>query len=199
MDNLTDEYLVRLYLKDNDNEALDNLVQRYFKHIYNFIAKYIGDTKEAEDLTQESFLKAWKSLKSFDQARSFKVWLFQIARNCCIDYFRRKKIPVFSALEKPEDGMLIADSLEDPAEPLELRVEKNELKREIKKYLARLPEPNRAVILLYYNQQMNFREISELLGEPLDTIKSRHRRGLILLKKLISESQTNQKTAFGRI
>jgi RNA polymerase sigma-70 factor (ECF subfamily) len=202
MDNIADEQLVRLYL-EGDEEALIILIERYFKRVYNFAARFIGNAKEAEDLTQEIFLKVWRNLKKFNpqrsrfailrgaQQKSFRIWLFSIARNVCIDYLRRRKILVFSALENEEDGAQFSDKIVDNSESIIEKIGRQESEKEVKKYLAMLSEPSRTVLILYYNQQMTFREIADLLGESTDTVKSRHRRALIRLRDLLEKDKEN--------
>lgn len=179
---LSDEKLVSTYLA-GDEKSLEFLIRRHFKAVYNFTAKFIGDRKEAEDLTQEIFLKIWKNLKKFDQTKNFRVWLFRIARNACVDHLRRKKAIVFSALDESRENNL-ADNLPDPGESIIERISRREFEEEINKALKNISEAGRTVLLLYYGQQMTFQEVADLLGEPMDTVKSRHRRALIALRKI---------------
>ena len=199
MKKIADEQLVVDYLQ-GDRDALSFLVERYLRQIYNFTARYIGNTKEAEDLTQEIFLKVWKSLKKFNSQKSFKTWLFSIARNVCIDYLRRKKIVTFSDLENDNDDESFSDKIADESISVIEKITRQELEREMGKYLLRLSEANRSVLILHYSQQMAFREISEMLGESLDTVKSRHRRALNYLRRFIEqEGKMHQKQAVKRI
>jgi len=188
MKTFSEEQLVGAYLQ-GDSDALNFLVERYLRRIYNFAAKYIGNVKEAEDLTQEIFLKVWRSLKKFDSQKSFKTWIFSIARHVCIDYLRRKKIITFSALENDDDSESFSDKIIDESASIVEKITKQELGREMNKYLLRLSEANRTVLILHYNQQLTFREIAELLGESLDTVKSQHRRALQYLKRLIERDR----------
>jgi len=194
MDKLSDEKLVELYLRGN-NEALTVLLQRHLKSVNNFIPRSVGRVKEVEDLTQETFFKAWRSLKKFDLSRSFRAWLFSIARRTAIDYLRRKKAVVFSELDNEEKEELFSESIADESESIVEKIDKEELAREMERYLAQLSEANRTVLLLYYNGQLTFQEIAQVLGEPLDTVKSRHRRALGYLRKLISKSRGAPKSA----
>jgi len=184
---LTDEQLVGQYLK-GDEGALEILIRRYFKRVFGFLARFVGNNKEAEDLTQETFLKAWKGLKKFDQTKNFSVWLFRIARNAGIDHLRRKKMLVFSDLDNEKDEERFVDKIPDDGESLFEKAEKDDLAKEISGYLSKLSENNRSVVLLRYNQQMSFSQIADLLEETLDTVKSRHRRALIYLKRYIGAS-----------
>jgi len=187
MKNFSDEQLIALFLEGNQ-AALNFLIERYLKRVYNFSLKYVGgEVKSAEDLTQEIFLKVWKNLKKFDPQKSFKVWLFSIARHAGIDYWRRKKIPVFSSLERDDDDSSFAEGIVDETESVVEKINRQELAAQVNQYLARLSEQNQAVLILHYNQQLTFQEIAQLLGQPLDTVKSRHRRALLYLRRLIEE------------
>ena len=189
LDELSDEKLVGEYLASRAG-ALEMLVGRYFKYVYNFLIKQVGDVREAQDLTQETFLRVWKNLKKFDQNRSFKVWLFRIARNAAIDYLRKKKILTVASLESEADDGSFLDNIPDPNGSIFTKIEQQEMEKETFEMLKAMPEIYRTVIVLYYNEGLNFREIGELLDEPLDTVKSRHRRALILLKKSLNSHKT---------
>ena len=167
--NRTDEQLVADYL-GGDEKSLETLFRRWLKPIYSFSYRYTNANKDAEDIAQDVFVKTWKNLKKFDRNRKFKTWIFQIAKNTCIDWQRKKKsLPLYSA-----------ENIKDPT-PSPAPVSES-----LDKILERLSPKYRMVLFLRYNDHFTFREIAESLGEPLNTIKSRHRRALIILKKLLS-------------
>lgn len=178
----SDEKLVEQY-RDGDQEAIAQLVTRYAGHIYNFIRQSVRDLNRAEDLTQEVFIKVWKSIAKFDAQKSFKVWIFKIARNTIIDFLRKKRDINFSEMGDDQDVFEIPDSSPLPSEIFELK----KTREAVENLLGELPEKYREVILLYYQNGLNFREISEISGEPIDTIKSRHRRALMTIKKGLAE------------
>jgi RNA polymerase sigma-70 factor, ECF subfamily len=97
MENLTDSQLINAYLKGK-KDALDILINRYLKLVYTFIFRLVGNAADAEDITQEVFVKVWRNLKQFDQQKSFKPWIFRIAKNACVDFWRRRKNIAFSAM-----------------------------------------------------------------------------------------------------
>ncbi|MDD2753728.1 MAG: sigma-70 family RNA polymerase sigma factor [Candidatus Portnoybacteria bacterium] len=198
MKDLSDEQLVGLYLTGNE-EALETLIRRYFKRVFNFTARYIGSAKEAEDLTQEVFMKVWQGLRKFDQNRNFQTWMWRIVRNICVDYLRRKKPIAFSALENDKDGEQLSDKIADTGESIIEEINKKELAREMQEHLAKLSGHSREIILLRYGQRMTFKEIAELLGEPIDTVKSRSRRALLFLRKRIAGGKMHQKGPSTRI
>ena len=155
-----------------DEKALEALFRRYFRQIYAFIYKYAGGAKDAEDITQKTFLKAWRNLKKFDTNKSFKTWLFAIAKNMAIDFLRKKKDVLLSE----------AETLINPAlSPMALS-EKTEKFHNLVLAVGKLPQKYSEIISLRYNSGFSFAEIARFLGEKLNTIKSRHRRGILMLK-----------------
>ena len=98
MQNYSDEQLVARYLR-GDEKSLEFLIQQYLKPIYSFVYKYVGNPQEAEDITQEVFVRMWKYIKKFDQRKKFKTWIFSIAKNAAIDFLRKKKPYPFQNLK----------------------------------------------------------------------------------------------------
>ncbi len=177
-----DEQLVSDYL-DGDENAFPVIVRRYLKSIYNFIYRLVGNVAEAEDITQSVFLRVWKNIKSFKREESFKTWIFSVARNAAIDWLRKKKNITFSDLERENDEEPTEDTLIDPALlPDELLINFED-KRKLEKIINQLPLLYREVIFLHYNNDFTFEEIGKILNKPLNTVKSQHRRALIMLKK----------------
>jgi len=187
MNNLSDEQLVHDYLKHKDEKSLKILIGRYLKPIYGFVYKYTNLLNEAEDITQEVFVKVWRNLKKFDQNKSFKTWIFQIAKNTAIDFLRQKKNIPFSAFETDEGENPLANTLIDQ-NPLPTEIfDQQNLAEKLTAAIDKLSEKYRQVLHLHYNNQFTFQEIAETLNEPIDTVKSRHRRALIVLKEILSQ------------
>ncbi|MCL5733760.1 MAG: sigma-70 family RNA polymerase sigma factor [Patescibacteria group bacterium] len=186
----TDEEIIKKYLS-GESELFGVLTERYANFIYNFIYQYVKNREQAEDLVQETFLKVWKNLKRFDLTKKFKVWIFKIARNTVIDFFRKKKEINFSDIDKREEEKEydIPDAGPTPSEIFE----RKEIQEETKKALSFLPLKYRLTLINYYQDQLNFREIAELNGESINTVKSRYRRAMALLKAGII--QRNPETA----
>jgi len=166
--NYSDQKLIADYLA-GDEKSLEILIRNYLKPIYSFVYRYVGNSQDAQDITQEVFIKVWKNLKKFDKNKKFTTWIFQIAKNTCFDFLKKKK------------PILISDfsNFEIPVEPAFLAT------AEINSVLEQLPLKYRLIIFLRYNDHFKFREIAEILEEPLNTIKSQHRRAIIMLKKLL--------------
>jgi len=185
--NRSDQQLVSDYLS-GDEKSLEVLFGRYLKPIYSFTYRYVGDGQDAEDVTQEAFVKVWRNLKKFDQQKSFKTWIFSIAKNTAIDFLKKKKATTFSEFENEEGENMITETLADPSPLPQELLEKAGVAQILNAAMEKLSPKYRMVLFLRYNDQFNFREIAESLGEPIHTITSRHRRALIQLKKLLTES-----------
>lgn len=183
--NSSDQQLIANYFA-GDEKSFEFLVRRYLKPIYIFIYRYVGNEQDAEDVTQEVFVKVWRNLKRFDQYKSFKTWVFSIAKNAAIDFLKKKKTIPFSEFENREGKNMITETLADPSPlPTEL-LEKAGMTQMLNSAMEKLSPKYRMVLFLRYNDHFNFREIAESLGEPLHTITSRHRRALIKLEKLLT-------------
>lgn len=166
-------------------EALEVLIGQYLKSIYAFVYRLVGIREDAEEITQETFVKAWRNFKKFDQKRSFKTWLYKIARNTSIDFLRKKKIVPFSDFEKENGENYIEENLIDPAPLPEEIFDRKNLADEIAAAIEKLPAKYGEVLILHYHDQFTFQEISEMLDEPADTVKTRHRRAIIALRRLL--------------
>lgn len=180
----TDEDLVSAYLA-GEEKALDLLIQRYLKPIYNFIYRYIGNQGDAEDIVQDTFVNVWKSIRKFDRTRKFKTWIFTIARNASLNWIKKKKPQLFSQFDNEEGDNVIEESTADPSPLPDELFARADLSKKLSEILEKLSPEYRLVILLHYTNHFTFQEISELLKVPLNTVKSRHRRALISLKKIV--------------
>lgn len=183
---LNDAQLVTLY-RNGDQKSLEVLFERYLKPIYHFAYRMVGTVHDAEDVAQETFVKAWRHLKKFDERKSFKTWLFSIAKNTALDFLKKKKAVPFSAFESAEGDNALIEGIADPeALPPEV-FDRADLASFLASAIAKLPPIYRVVLTLRYNEQLRFREIAEVLGEPLHTVKSRHRRACIALRDILIE------------
>jgi RNA polymerase sigma-70 factor (ECF subfamily) len=142
----------------------------------------VGDQATAEDITQEVFIKVWKNIKKFDQNKSFRPWIFQIAKNTAIDFLRKKKTIPFSRFENEKGQNVLTNNIAE--KPLNL-LENLSDKETLDEAMSNLSEKDRKIIKLRHNDGMSFREIAELLKESINTVKSRYRRVLANLKKNI--------------
>jgi len=185
MDTRTDAELIASYRKGDDG-ALAVLIRRHTDAVYRFVVRMVGDAHAAEDVVQETFLKAWKNLARFDVTKSFKTWIFSIARNAAIDRLRRKDPVTFSSLER-EDGIDIAGSIGDERPLADEILDRDVDAKRIEEALASVPPRSRSVILMHETEDMTFQEIADSTGEPMNTVKSRYRRALETLRKRLTD------------
>ena len=184
----TDEELIAEYLTGNE-DAFALLVQRHLKSVYSFAARSVGD--EAEDVVQDTFLKVWKNLKKYDSSNAkFKTWLMHIARNTAIDYLRKKKSFVFSDIEREYGDARILNMVDPENLPDEI-VARTHDALYVEALFKKLTPEYREVLLLRYMNQMTFEEISKIIDEPINTVRSRHHRGLIKLRQYFDEMHQN--------
>ncbi len=173
----TDETLLQDYL-DGEAAGFELLVRRHAQELHQFILRFTGDAVAAEDVVQEAFLQVHNSAREFDPARRFKPWLFTIAANKARDYLRkvsrRREVP-FDAHVGNEDeaGQRFIDLLSGkdvlPDENLALD-EKRQFARGI---METMPTKLSEVLILAYYHRFPYREIAEIVGIPLGTVKSR--------------------------
>src|SRR5262245_55090775 len=175
------EALIQECLRGNQ-AAWDQIVRQHWRKVFNVAYKFVGRHEEAEDLTQDIFLKVFKSLDTFDRRANFQTWLISVSRNLCIDYYRsvRKERQTIDRGVDPND-LTPASSDAGPMAALEQR-DRVEL---LKQSLAALPEPLRTAILMRDIQELSYQEIAMQLGLPEGTVKSRINRGRAELARQI--------------
>jgi RNA polymerase sigma-70 factor (ECF subfamily) len=188
--NESDSELVVLYRDDGNETAITTLVNRYVSLVYNLIVRLVGDKGEAEDLTQETFMKMWKALSRFDTNKNFKTWIFAIARNTAIDYLRKKKPILFSRLNSEnEDGeSRFEDNLADETIMPDEAFEKKESVKGLEKAMQTLSLDERTIIILHESDELTFEQIADVLSKPMNTVKSRYRRALQKLRGVIKDA-----------
>ncbi len=181
----TDSILIN-QAKSGDDQAYDKLLKKYRNSVYNLVYRMVRDVEEAEDLTQEAFIKAFNSLAQFNEEYAFSTWLYKIATNNCIDYFRKRKLQTLS-LDKPiqyKDSE-IHQEIPDP----ELNPEKSILATErssiIREAIETLPEKYYTAIVLRHTEEKSYEEIAEILHLPIGTVKARIFRAREMLNKAL--------------
>ncbi len=185
MQSCSDKQLINHYLQ-GDEKSLEFLVKRYLKPIYGFVFRQVRDKEIAEDITQETFLKVWRNIKKINKNKNVKSWIFTIAKNTTLDFFKKKKSIPFSSFETKAGKNYVLETLADNLLLPDKVSESLEAKQAFMEAVEKLSSKYRAIFSLYYYQYFNFREIAEILKEPINTIKSRHRRGILLLKEILN-------------
>lgn len=178
----SDEDLIKEYLEGNQ-ESFKILIERYTTPLYNFIFRFVG-IDNTPDVLQNVFIKVWKNINKFDVSKAhFKTWIFTIARNTVTDYLRKKKMVLFSSLDKDEE--LFEENIKDESLLPDEVISKLEDSELLNKTLEQIPSKYKEVLILHYQEEMTFVEIGQILNKPTNTVKSYHRRALILLREMI--------------
>ncbi len=174
--------------KSGDEKALEELLSKYKIAVYNLVYRMVRDKQEAEDLTQETFIKTFKSLTSFNEEYAFSTWIFKIATNNCIDFFRKRKLKTYS-IDKPIQYKT-SEIQQDHPDP-DLNAEKQILAKErskiIQEAIDSLPEKYNQAIVLRHKEERSYEEIAEMLDLPLGTVKARIFRAREMLNKALKE------------
>jgi RNA polymerase sigma-70 factor (ECF subfamily) len=174
-----------------DQHAWQQLVTSQHRRIYAICYRFTGSATEAEDLTQDVFVKLYRNLASFDvQKGSFQTWITTLARNLLVDHFRRTRLEratdsLDASLSTDDDGPSMADRLADPGRSQEQHVAGLELKVRIQQALKELSPELREAVILRDLEDMDYKEIAEVLRVPEGTVKSRISRGRGELARLL--------------
>jgi RNA polymerase sigma-70 factor (ECF subfamily) len=174
-----------------DQQAWQQLVAGQHRRIYAICYRFTGSATDAEDLTQDVFLKLYRNLASFDtQKGSFQTWITTLARNLLVDHFRRTRMDRASdsldaSLTSEEDGATLADRLADPRPSQEAHASGLELKARIQQALAQLSPELREAVVFRDLEDMDYKEIAQVLRIPEGTVKSRISRGRGELARLL--------------
>lgn len=171
----SDEALLAAFL-NGDEGCFTVIVRRYQGDLFQFVARFVGDSATAEDVVQETFVQVHHSAGGFDPQRKFRPWLFTIAANKARDHLRsrtrRKEVALMSTNDDDESNGVFAVLSDDGPSPIE-RLTTAEQAEMVRGVVLDLPDHLREVLMLGYYQRLPYREIAEILDVPLGTVKSR--------------------------
>lgn len=182
---IVDERHILNKARRGDLSAFEELVRLYEKRIYVVALRSTGSPEDAADITQEVFLRAWRSIESFRGDSGFSTWLFRITMNLCVDFARHKQAqPQTQPLVREDDAERpIPDSAPTPEEHLE----NSELGRELAAALDEVSEEHRQIVLLRDVEGMSYTEIAETLEISEGTVKSRLSRARLALRAILKK------------
>jgi RNA polymerase sigma-70 factor (ECF subfamily) len=155
-----------------DDDAFAALVETYQSPIYNLCYRMLGEAGEAEDAAQETFLRAYSQLASYDATRSFKTWLFSIANHHCIDRLRKRRLTWLSI----DDDLPPHPALQEQAPGPEEASVRREQSEAMQALLAKLPPDDRSVVVMRYWYDLSYEEIAEATRTTVSAVKSRLHR-----------------------
>ena len=177
-----------------DASAWEELVQRHNRRIYNICYRFAGNADDAQDLTQEAFIKIYRTLNSFDTERgAFMTWVTTVTRNLLVDHFRKtKQDRMTDSLDAPvsehEDAMPLSDQIQDRGPAPDSRAQSLEVSQTVHDALQKLSPDLREAVILRDLQDMDYRDIATVLKVPEGTVKSRINRGRAELARLLQRT-----------
>jgi RNA polymerase sigma-70 factor (ECF subfamily) len=173
-------------------QLFEALYTRSQRRAYNLAYRLTGNATEAEDITQDAFVRAWNNFEHYDSARPFEGWLFRIITNRVIDMRRRqKRVPIYSIdapLPSDPNGQPLRYDFAAPEANPEERLMNTELAEPLQKALSQLPEDYRQAIFMCDIYGHSYQEIAEEMGCAIGTVRSRIHRARVILRKQMSLS-----------
>jgi RNA polymerase sigma-70 factor (ECF subfamily) len=160
-----------------EREAFDLLVERYQRDVYRLCYRYVNNHEDANDLAQEVFLKAWRAIGRFRGESSVRTWLYRIGVNACLN---------FRALRRPVTQEL-PEALADPRPGAQARVQSDDEARLVRAAVVRLPEKQRATLILKIYHDLTHEEVAQILGSTVGTVKANLFHALGNLRRLVTE------------
>jgi RNA polymerase sigma-70 factor (ECF subfamily) len=176
-----------------DAVAWEEIVRTYNRRIYNICYRFAGSGDDAEDLTQEVFIKMYRTLSSYDHTKgAFATWVTTITRNLLVDHFRKTKqqrlTDSIDAQSEHEDALPLSEQIQDQSAPPDAHVRSREVGETVHAALGKLSPELREAVILRDLQDMDYREIATVLKVPEGTVKSRINRGRAELARLLQRT-----------
>lgn len=177
-----------------DSAAWEEIVQRHHRRIYNICYRFAGTSDDAQDLTQEVFIKMYRTLKTYDVGKgAFMTWVTTVTRNLLVDHFRKtKQDRMTDSLDTPssehEDAQPLSMQIADPSRPPDSQVQSRETREAVHQALQKLSPELREAVILRDLQDMDYKEIAGALKVPEGTVKSRINRGRAELARLLQRT-----------
>jgi RNA polymerase sigma-70 factor, ECF subfamily len=193
---LADEELMNKYREEGRAVLFNELVHRYERELYRYLARYLGDPTAAEDVFQNTFLQVHLKRGLFENGRPFRPWLYAIATHQAVDALRKAgRHPTVSldrrvsaARSESEAGNLIDLLVSENVGPL-VELQESERQQWVRDSIAKLPDALRQTLILAYHQDLKYREIAEILKIPVGTVKSRLHAALEKLQQMAKSAK----------
>ncbi len=181
--NYVETRLVQLS-RNGDRRAFEELVDMYKDKIYHLGYRMLGQSGDAEDVVQETFLRVYMNLDRYDENQKFSTWIYRIGTNLCIDRLRKRKPNYSLDAELPDaDGADWYSTLPSDQDTPEEEIMLSETQQQIRQAIDTLPEKYKSVVILRYLHDMSLQEIGDVLQMPVTTVKTRVHRGREFLRK----------------
>lgn len=192
---MQDELLIRR-AQHGDADAFEQLLLEHQKNVYNLCYRMAGNPDDAMDLSQETFLRAWRCLDQYQFASAFSTWLYRLCSNICIDFLRKRRrqqtVPLtFEDADGEEQTYAVPDAQPLPEEQVELKLTHETLAAA----MAQLLPEHRAVLQLRVVNEMSYEQIADVLDIQIGTVKSRLSRARNQLKKILERGNLSRRAS----
>ena len=192
---MQDELLIRRAQR-GDADAFEQLLLEHQKNVYTLCYRMAGNPDDAMDLSQETFLRAWRCLDQYQFASAFSTWLYRLCSNICIDFLRRRRrqqtVPLtFEDADGEEQTYAVPDAQPLPEEQVELKLTRETLAAA----MAQLLPEHRAVLQLRVVNEMSYEQIADVLDIQIGTVKSRLSRARNQLKKILERGNLSRRAS----
>lgn len=183
----TDEMLVKAYA-DGDNQAFDTLLRRHQNRVFNYILNIIKNKDVADDIFQETFVKAIMTIKQgrYTDTGKFSAWLTRIAHNLIIDYFRQEKSENTISVDQEETDVLNRRDLSE--ENVEDMLVTGQINTDVRRIMESLPDAQREVLEMRFYRDMSFKEIAETTGVSINTALGRMRYAVLNMRRIAADN-----------
>jgi RNA polymerase sigma-70 factor, ECF subfamily len=174
-----------------DERAHRELMARFERPVFSVALRMVHQREDAEDITQETFVRMFRALPRYDQTRPFSAWLFTIASRLAIDHLRKKRVPVQPLVRRdPGGGGDETIDVPDLGPGPDTQTQHGEEERRVQDLIDALPPHYRIVVVMRHQQDLSYEEIADALGLPLGTVKARiHRARALLAQRIGGEPQ----------
>lgn len=184
---LADDQLVAAYANGN-NEAFDTLLNRHKDRVFSYILHIVKDREQAEDIFQETFVKAIMTIKQgrYTDSGKFSAWISRIAHNLIIDFYRQEKAENTVSTDSDVTDMLNRRDLAE--ENIEDRLVSEQIQEDVRRIIDALPESQREVLVMRYYRDMSFKEIAEATNVSINTALGRMRYAILNMRRIAQEN-----------
>jgi len=173
---------------NGDTEAFELLIRKYENPMFNYIGRMVRERELALELTQEVFLKSYAALHSYQPKYKFNTWLYKIASNLVIDYWRKKRIPALSLdQQKIEGSQKVFFQISSKEPSIIKKYELAELKERVEKILEKIPDSLRELFVWRHINELSYEEIAEIKNMPVGTVKNRVFQAKEMILQLLEE------------
>jgi RNA polymerase sigma-70 factor (ECF subfamily) len=169
---------------NGSNSAFEEIVRRYKKLVYSVVYKMISDKEEVNDISQEVFIRLYKSLERYNPEYKMSTWIVKITSNLCLDTLRKKKQDTVTL----DDAIGVSSNTDTPEQAF-INNQKTEL---IRRAINELPEKYKILIVLFHNKGMSYEEMTKVLNEPMSIIKNRLYRARLMLREKLEEARKEE-------